>query len=468
MNDDGEKSLTMRYMNRFGCIGAACEENCCMDGWRIDVNKAHYEKLMAMAQFSAKPIARKFNSTFIIVPKKNKKDPERYIIKQFEGGGCSLFDDGWCELHATFGYESLPHVCAFYPRKLKYVGDTIELTATGSCPEVTRQIILHEDGVELEPIDFGRVHRKVLQDGIDPRDTRPFFRTFIEVRQFVLDLLRDGSLRWDHRQFLLLWFAKRTTEVLSKSVAKGDTDLIEREFTLLKNPKVRHEILKRYESLETPAALVLMVVRAIVRPKTRGIVRPKWNELVNGVINSYQRLAEVLPASEDPDEHDRLADQAAQLGTSAPTYMTTIEVWQEYLKRRNRLRQHPKVRDRIDGMFRNYTMHTWFHRMPTEEKDILTYTLRVLTQQAAMKFLLYSQLPLQAALDALEQVPEGDSEAREAAEKHLMEEVERQTVSVFYQIARHVEHGLLIKWLTEMLRKMDLFSAAGGVFLIHF
>ncbi|MBL8785108.1 MAG: flagellin lysine-N-methylase [Deltaproteobacteria bacterium] len=459
--DGGEVSLTMKYMNRFGCIGAACEENCCMDGWRIDVDRAHYDKLMAMAQFSAKPIARKFNATFIIVPKKNKKEPERYIIKQFEGGGCSLFDDGWCELHATFGYETLPHVCAFYPRKLKYVGETVELSATGSCPEVTRQIILHEDGVDLEPIDFSRVHRKVLQDGLDPRDTRPFFRTFIEVRGFVMELLREESLAWDERQFLMLWFSKRTTEVLSKAVPKADLSPVAREMELLRNPKVRHEITKRYAELQTPAALVLMVVRAIVRPKTKGIVRPKWNELTNGVINSYTRLAEMLPQSEDPAEHDRQAEASLR----EPQHMTTIEVWAEYRRRRDRIRAIPEVARTIDRCFKNYSIHTWFHRMPTEENDIITYTLRTLTQQSAMKFLLYSQVGLQDAVSELEAAA---PEEREAVLAKVLDTVEKATVNVFYQIARHVEHGLLIKWLAEMLRKMEMFSAAGGVYLIHF
>jgi len=245
MYGEGEPNLTMKYMNRFGCIGPACEENCCLDGWRIDVDKEHYEKLMAMAAFSAKPIARRFSSTFIILPKKNKKDQERYLLKQIEGGGCSLFSDGWCTLHATFGYESLPHVCAFYPRKLKYVGDTMELSATGSCPEVTRQIILPLDGVDLEPIDFSRMHRKVLQDGMDPRDVRPFFRLFTEVRDFVMQLLRDESITWDQRQFLMLWFSKRTTEVLAKKNTDPDTALVKREMELLKSPQVRHEIIKR-------------------------------------------------------------------------------------------------------------------------------------------------------------------------------------------------------------------------------
>lgn len=461
MYGEGEPNLTMKYMNRFGCIGPACEENCCLDGWRIDVDKEHYEKLMAMSQFSAKPIARRFSSTFIILPKKNKKDSERYLLKQLEGGGCSLFRDGWCTLHATFGYEALPHVCAFYPRKLKYVGDTMELSATGSCPEVTRQIILPVDGTDLEPIDFSRVHRKVLQDGMDPRDRRPFFRLFTEVRGYIMEILRDETLTWDQRQFLMLWFAKRTTEVLAKKNTDTDTTIVQREMELLRSPQVRYEITKRYDQLETPAGLVLMIVRAIVRPKTKGIVRPLWNELTGSVIKSYTRLPEMLPQSDDPEEHDRAAEKAMR----EPVHMTTHEVFREYKQRRDRLRSVPAVKQRIDGFFRNYSLHTWFHRMPIEETDILTYTLRTLTQQSAMKFLVYSQPHLQDFVSAWESAAEADKPEALAA---LVDVVEKAAVSVFYQIARHIEHGLLIKWLADMLKKMNLYSAAGGVYLIHF
>jgi len=461
MYGEGEPNLTMKYMNRFGCIGPACEENCCLDGWRIDVDKEHYEKLMAMAAFSAKPIARRFSSTFIILPKKKKSESERYLLKQNEGGGCSLFRDGWCDLHGTFGYEALPHVCAFYPRKLKYVGDTMELSATGSCPEVTRQIILPDDGCDLEPIDFSRVHRKVLQDGMDPRDRRPFFRLFTEVRDYVMDVLRDESLTWDQRQFLMLWFSKRTTEVLAKTNTDPDTAIVKREMELLAKPQVRHEIIKRYAELETPASLVLMIVRAIVRPKTKGIMRPLWNTLTQSVITGYSKLPDLLPQSDDPEEHDRQAEKAM----SEPVPMTTHEVFREYKQRRDRLRSVPAVKARIDGFFKNYSLHTWFHRMPIEEKDILTYTLRTLTQQSAMKFLVYSQLHLQDLVTAWESAAEADKPAAEAA---LIDGVEKAAVSVFYQIARHVEHGLLIKWLADMLKKMNLYSAAGGVYLIHF
>jgi len=463
MVDESEPTLTMKYMNRFGCIGPACEEHCC-GGWRIDVDRKHFDKVQAMVQFSAKPLARRLASAFTIVPPKGKREPERYVLKQDEHGVCTLLGaEGWCELHASYGYEALPHVCAVYPRKMKYIGDTLELSATASCPEVARQILMPGDGAELEPIDMTRVHRRWLQEGMDPRDTRPFYRLLVEVRDHVMRLLRTPGLALDERLFLMLWFAKRTTDVLTKQSKDVDPSIVHREIALLERPEVRREIVKRYLELETPAALALMIVRGIVRPSGGGPGRPTWLALMNGVIQSYTRLPELLPDSDDPAEHDRAAEQAA----AAPVPMTVIEVFVEYQRRRDRLRAVPAVRERIDGFFRDYTLHTWFHRMPTEEQDILSYVLRTLTQQSAVKFLLYSQVHLQELAGAWERSAEAGAE-REAAEAALMEAVDKAAVSVFYQMARHVEHGVLIRWFVDMLKKMNMFSAAGGVYLIRF
>lgn len=462
MIGESEPTLTMKYMNRFACIGPACEEHCC-GGWRIDVDRAHYEKIQTMVQFSAKPLARRLATAFVILPPKSKLAMETYVLKQDDKGVCALLSsEGWCELHGSYGFDALPHVCAVYPRKMKYVGETFELSATASCPEVARQILMPGDGTELEPIDRSRIHRRWTQDGMDTRDTRPFFRLFIEVREHVMKLLREPTLAVDERLFLMLWFAKRTSEVLDRENKDPDASVVRREIELLERPEVRREIVRRYLELETPAALALMIVRGIVRPSGGGPGRPKWLALMNGVVGSYTRLPEMLPVSDDPSEHDRAADAAA----AAPIPMTVIEVFSEYKRRRERLRAVPAVRERIDGFFRDYTLHTWFHRMPIEEKDILAYVLRTLTQQAAVKFLLYSQVHLQELAAGWERAARGDAQA--AAEAALMDAVDKAAVSVFYQLARHVEHGVLIKWFGDMLKKMNMFSAAGGVYLIRF
>ena len=43
--DDAPAPLTLRYLERFRCTGAACEANCCRGDWSIPVDEKHYEKL---------------------------------------------------------------------------------------------------------------------------------------------------------------------------------------------------------------------------------------------------------------------------------------------------------------------------------------------------------------------------------------------------------------------------------------
>ena len=450
---------TMNYMARFGCIGPACEENCCQDGWRIDVNKDGYERLLAATQFAPREISKRVQMAIRVVPRKSKTERERYIIKQDKSGACPLFDDGWCAIHANFGLDMLPHVCAIYPRKLKRVGPRHELSATASCPEIARQLILHADGVDVVPLDLAKLNRTVLQDGMDTRDVRPFFRSLVMVRDFMMDLFRDQSLTLDQRYFLMAWFAKRTNDVLQKALPTGDLAPVERELALLARPEVRREITKRFELLDTPAAVVLIVVRAVVRPKVKGLVRKRWNELTQTTIDSYSRLKEILPSS---DADVAVHDEADELAPTERQLMTLREVWDTYRARRDRLRAHPVAQARLDQYFQNYVIHTWYHRMPTEEEDILHYALRMLAQHATMKFLLIGHPRLQTVMDEVDRMP------KDEGDRHLATELDKVAVDVFYQLARHIEHGLLIKWLNKMLKTQNLFSMAGAVYLIRF
>ncbi|MCA9515958.1 MAG: flagellin lysine-N-methylase [Myxococcales bacterium] len=453
---------TMRYMTRFSCIGPACEEDCC-HGWRIDVDADHFKSLQRAAAFSPGEVGKTLQSAFQILPPKRKKDRPRFIIKQDKDGRCPMLDgQGWCMVHGNFGFDMLPHVCAVYPRKLRTVGAGLELTATASCPEMARKILLDADAVEIVPLDRDSIHRKVLQEGMDPRDTRPFFRALVAVRDAFMAIMQDGAISMEERWFLVAWFAKRTQDILRKGHAKADLAPVERELALIARPDVRAAILARYERLETPATLGLLVARALVRPHAKAHIRPRWSVLANTVTGSYVRLRELLPESDDEAEHDRRALEA--LG-SAGQKLATAEVWTEYLRRRDRVLGEPVAAARAEQYFRNYTIHTFFHRLATEENDVMSYVLRTLAQQAAMKFLFYSHPRVHAALDALRAAP---ADEIAAAEAHLVAELDATAADVFYQVARHSEHGVLLGWLVKMLAQQGWFSLAGAVYLIRF
>jgi len=448
-------------MTRFACIGPQCEENCCQDGWRIDVNRDGYKRLIAATQFAPRDIAKRVQAAIRVVSAKDKRKPESYIIKQDASGACPLFDDGWCAIHSNFGIDMLPHVCAIYPRKLYRVTDRYELSATASCPEVARQVLLYADAVESVPLDITTLNRVVLQESMDSRDVRPFFRAMADVRDAMMALAGDESITVGERQFLTLWFAKRTSQLLTRSRQAGDLAPVDRELALIMNPRARDEILKRFETIETPAAVAVYIARGIVRPKTMGVRRPRWEALVKTLISSFAPLAKVLPNSNDSAEHDRSAASAMDLGSNA----TARELLDMYQARRDRLRDIPEVSARIDQFFRNYMVHTWFHRAPTEEADLLSYVLRMFAQQACQKFLLYGHPDLQLALDGFDA---GSVEDEAAALTALLTKVDAVAVDCFYQLARHIEHGALIKWLVTYLKERGLANIAGGIHLIHF
>ncbi|TNF36899.1 MAG: hypothetical protein EP329_04410 [Deltaproteobacteria bacterium] len=452
---DGQH-LQLRYMTRFGCIGPDCEDHCCY-GWRVDIDAETYRKMMVAAQFSAKDIAPRLASSIKIIPgSKKKQTGTRYQIRHGKDDACPMLDErNLCEIHKHFGHEMLSDVCAIYPRKLKRVGDHIELTATPSCPELTRQLILHTDAADVVPLSLDEVDRPKLQTGMDTRDVRPFYRAVVETRDLVVELLREDTVPLQDRLFLMLWFAKRTNEVLQKQTARGDLTLVQREMNLLRDAQVKSEILRRFAQIETPASVTLWIVRAMVRPHHSRHARSNWNNLANSVTGSYVRLRTILPSAEDEASHDQAAaDQ------SESVMMTIGEVWTEYRRRRDRVRA--RIGARMDQFLRNYTIHNWVHRLPTEAKDLLTYTLRYLALQAVQKFVIYSAPQLQTALDEAEGMAPAEGDA------HVQQVLDAVAVSAFYQLSRHIEHGALIDWLAEMLEKAGLFSMAGGVYLIRF
>lgn len=485
---DGQHTQ-LRYMTDFGCIGPDCEDHCCY-GWRVDIDPDAYRKMMVAAQFSAKAIAPKLHASIKVIPgSKKKRTPTRYQIRHGEDERCPMLDErNLCELVKHFGEDMLSDVCALYPRKTKRVGDHIELSATPSCPELSRKLLLRADAVDVVPLDLDSLFRLRIQAGMDTRDIRPFYRATVEVRDLVVELLRDDATPLEDRLFLMLWFAKRTNDVLRKGpegkapagqtsksdaaeaegaspspdVAElGDLERVRREMGLLRDSRVRDEILKRFRQIETPASVALMVVRSMVRPNNRGSVRPNWNRLTSAIVDSYTRLREILPQSEDEADHD-----AAAADASDRTMMSFGEVWIEYKRRRDRIRA--RSAGRVDQYLRNYTIHNWLHRLPTESKDVLTYTLRYLAFQAVQKFVLYSSPNLQRVLDEVEEREVSGELSRDEGDRVFEDELDRTVVDAFYQLSRHIEHGQLINFLVKMLKTGTLFSMAGGVYLIRF
>lgn len=80
----------------------------------------------------------------------------RVMKRDAETDYCIKFTDGKCSIHAAQGDEMLGDACNFYPRVTRKLGDEVIMTATLSCPEITRLMLFAENPVQDVATDTNR------------------------------------------------------------------------------------------------------------------------------------------------------------------------------------------------------------------------------------------------------------------------------------------------------------------------
>jgi lysine-N-methylase len=144
--------IALQYMSRFACLGADCEDSCCVQ-WTVHVDEAHYFDLRA--RMAAAGEGERFEAAFVLKPEAERQPWGHATIRLREGSArCPLLDDGGlCSIHSRWGEAALPDVCSYYPRRLTVLGERRELSGSLSCPEVVRQALVASDGAELVEVE---------------------------------------------------------------------------------------------------------------------------------------------------------------------------------------------------------------------------------------------------------------------------------------------------------------------------
>ena len=128
-------SLQIQAVEKFRCLGADCEDTCCV-GWGMQVTQQTVDQYAAQAPQLLDAVVE-VEGGYIM-----KRDPATdYCVK---------FDKGWCGIHRDYGAEFLGDACHFFPRVTRGVGEQVLVTATLSCPEIAR-LMLYGD----TPFAFG-------------------------------------------------------------------------------------------------------------------------------------------------------------------------------------------------------------------------------------------------------------------------------------------------------------------------
>jgi hypothetical protein len=323
-------------------------------------------------------------------------------------------------------------VCALYPRRIQKIGEVIELSGMVSCPEMSRQLLLHADATDQVPLDRALLPREVVMHGMDPRDVRPYWRLLVTVRTFMLGLLRRPGYTLEQRLFFMSWFAKRVSATLTKDAMKADVAAVMAEMSALESDATLGELARRYDAAEAGSAIVLLLARELVRQRHTKMKKRSFRELVDEVFAEYQSVR---------------AYQTNDLESPAAESHAT-RLWAEYRKRRARIlaKAAPRVEQYLANIVHNY----WMHRLPLEAPDLMVHMLRLLTLLAVFKLLVFSHPAVQS---------DGDD---------FQTRLDATAVDVLYRTARYIEHSPLLTALENALGSASLRSLAGAVYLIRF
>ncbi|HZT07078.1 MAG TPA: flagellin lysine-N-methylase [Chloroflexota bacterium] len=142
MNGDADAArrvVVPRFLLRFSCIGAACEDNCCAAGWEVAVDEATYTRYQSLDH----PLGPALREKVVKKPGVFATRQDFARIALDERRACPFFTpERLCGVQLALGPSLLSNVCRTYPRRTVTIDGAIETGASLSCPEVARLALL--------------------------------------------------------------------------------------------------------------------------------------------------------------------------------------------------------------------------------------------------------------------------------------------------------------------------------------
>jgi lysine-N-methylase len=183
--EDLRKVRQPKPFDRFRCIGADCEDTCCV-GWGIPVDQETYDKY----QNYPHRIGDKALSSLVEI--NSARSSTRNFAKiRLEEATCPALHKDLCSIQQALGESYLPDLCSTYPRVLNAIGNAVERSLDVSCPEAARLVldpgatVFHEGSEERLPNRSGSLN---LIAG-DPNDR------LYQIRTLLIELIQERSLQ---------------------------------------------------------------------------------------------------------------------------------------------------------------------------------------------------------------------------------------------------------------------------------
>ena len=388
-----DKLIALRYMTRFRCLGARCEDHCCK-GWNVFLDEASYQRLHIAT--SQSPELRQ----------KLEQGLERTTTKGWfatlrtgSDGNCTFFEEGLCALHRDLGEASLPGTCATYPRSVSHIGSRCELSGSLSCPEVARLCLCEPDAMERSQVDWETLPENCLVTRQVVPSDNDYSRFFDQVRDAVCQLLSSPGYPVEDRLFFVAHLASRLGPVFHRGAGTDSSTTLEASLDRMRDPLWLAELSRQFRGLDISTPVALRIVLEMLRWSLRERGRVRYRALCSQVSRTYGlELSELLNGSE------RIGD--------------------EYARRREEAQK--RFGHRLDQYFGHYALNYWFREPYTQSPDLLAHTRDLVVRIAMIKFLFFNHPDLRTQLED----DETDTDA-----------LDRIAVEVVQTFERNVVHG---------------------------
>jgi lysine-N-methylase len=188
-------ALMPRYVERFRCIGASCEDTCC-SGWPVHIDKKTFK---AYRQDHNPALREVFANVQRIA---DSNSDSKYAVFQLDSrtGDCPGLQGGMCAVQANLGESYLSDTCQNFPRVNRSVNGQVEQAMSLSCPEAARLALLYDDGLDFFNATLSIRERTVHGTNASSLIT-PQLMT--ELRIFCMNLIRTRELALWQRLALL-------------------------------------------------------------------------------------------------------------------------------------------------------------------------------------------------------------------------------------------------------------------------
>lgn len=429
------------YMQKFRCIGPACEDHCCQH-WQVLVNQASYKKLRR-AMDNSPDDRRHFKERMKRNRSGSKTDANfASIVMNPDDAVCPFLNEHkLCEIQARFGEDYLSDTCRTYPRKLNVAIDHQELSGLLSCPEIARLCLLHPGSTDAAAVNRDEVPTKnVKLSIISNNKNNPYVFYLNEIRSIFDQFLSLSDYPLDSRLFFICYLANRTAPFFKQKGQFTEEQLAE-QIERMATEEIIHELDRGFQGLDAELKLPMQLINSLLQLKGEGALTPG---LFNGVLNTYGL-----------SEHSR---QLIEQGENNNVELDIDRVLSSYRQRNETLRK--LFGQRFELIFANFCKNHVYSFHYTENSDLLQAMQGLLMKLATAAFLLISHTRLDRFIE------NGVAAEDQEQANQVFDEV---AVEVFYKFSRAMEHDkTLWERIYRETQRSDLVGLALLTQLIQF